>query len=403
MLISRLFAAAALACGCLLAPVSLQAAPLTVADGRSADTAGDITGNPAGFLLAYARTKVDSGVDVSVRVRQHSTTGRPTGRELVLDRKPMALLDPIALPLATDKIAGLWIRGGEGIIGRTGDTRTGVMAAERPLMPQIAEAYMDAAVLPSGRIIVLAYRFDVSAGVTKRLAVSVVSSTLQPIAGPTFLPGTPANYVATAAQDFSVIALKSGGALVVHRNRTDGHVYAIPVSAAGRPAATATRISSASMPIGSGGQQTQFQVEAAQLVNGRVAVAWTRIGSTNADDAFDIRHRVIGANGAPVLPERGTAATREEQVAPEVVALPDGRFSVSWTNNGVAVDGRPRSYLVRHFNADGTPAIGQRRLYLGPRATNVEVAEYALSGPRLVLVRGVGTLPLTLDGLFTSF
>ncbi len=146
-------------------------------------------------------------------------------------------------------------------------------------------------------------------------------------------------------------------------------------------------------------------MEAARLQSGRIVVAWMRVGSANRDDAFDVQYRVLSATGVPISDElRATASAKEEQVAPEIVPLADGGFSLSWTNNGGPVEGRPRSYWVRRFDAAGKPKAAARMLFKGDRGLNSDVAELSANGQgKLMLVRNLGGAPpVTLEGILTA-
>lgn len=391
-------AAAVVAAGVGLTPAS--AVPITRSQGNSVDTPGEITGNPAGFVASWSRVRTDVAAFGSIRARQFDPAGTARGKELVFDEQAMGLSDPVAIPLGSGtKVAGFWIRPTVGVVGRIGDTATGKLGAEVVVFDGLAEAYMDVAPLSGGRYAVVGYRFDTNGGIAKRVAVRILGPNLKPISNPAFVPGPAAAYTATAASDFRVVKGPGASAVVVYRNRADGNVYSVTVNSVGKPAARAVRLNQAAMPLGSGGQQASFEVEAARLAGGRLAVVWTRIGSANADDAFDVRFRLATAAGAPVGAERAApASNREEQVSPEVVALAGGGFAVAWVNNGGPVAGRPRSYVVRRFKANGNPAAAQTVLASGERGVNGPRVEAASTFGRVVLVHAAGSGPIALEG-----
>lgn len=383
---------------------------LTIPNGASVDAAGEAYANPAGFVVAYTRIVTDPTPAVTVRARQYTPDGRRAAKELVFDNQPTALMEPVAIPIGSgSKVAGFWMRPlTGGVNARIGDTATGKLEAEKTFLTvaadRPAEANMDVVPLAGGKFALLTYRFDFSAGAEKRLAVTTIGPDLKVIAGPTMVPGYRTSYVATAASDFTAIDTKDGAGLVAYRNRTDGNVYVARMSATGVVSATPTRINTKAMPLGSGGQQTTFQVEASRLQGGRIVVAWTRIGSTNADDAFDVSYRVLSATGKPLSKElQAHTSAKQEQVAPEIVPLSDGGFSLSWTNEGTAAEGRPRSYFLRSYNADGTPRAAARRLFKGDRALNGPVAELVSNAHgRLVHIRGFGVTPTALQAIIAD-
>lgn len=409
---STRFAAALLVASVLAGASPAGAIGLTLPDGKSIDAAGEAMGNPAGFVVGYTRTKVDPSPNVTVRARQYTPDGKRVGKELVFDTQPGGgLFDPVAIPHGSgSKVTAFWMRPATtGVVARVGDTATGKLEAEKTFLAasadRPAETNMDVVPLADGKFALVTYRFEfVGTTPYKRVAVTTIGRDLKVIAGPTYVPGPRASYVATGASDFTVVDVAGGGALVAYRNRADGNVYVVRVSATGVPAATARRINQKAMPLGSGGQQAAFQVEAARLQSGRVVVAWTRIASADRDDAFDVDYRVLSANGVPVGNElRAHSSSEEEQVAPEVVALSDGGFSLSWTNNGGPVEGRPRSYWVRSFAADGKPRAAAKMLFEGERGYNGDVAELTANGQgKLMLVRNFGTAPTTLEGILTA-
>ncbi|BBE72903.1 hypothetical protein [Oharaeibacter diazotrophicus] len=408
---STRFAAALLTASVLAGASPAGAIGLTLPDGKSIDAVGEAMGNPAGFVVGYTRIVLSPTVAMTVRARQFTPDGKRAGKELVFDTQAGGLFDPVAIPQGSgSKVTAFWMRPATtGIVARVGDTATGKLEAEKTFLAAAtdrpAEANMDVVPLAGGKFALVTYRFElVGTTAYKRVAVTTIGPDLKVIAGPTYVPGPRASYVATGASDFTAVDVAGGGALVAYRNRADGNVYVVPVSATGVPAAAARRINQQTMPIGSGGQQAEAQVEAARLQSGRIVVTWTRIGSTDRDDAFDVQYRVLSANGVPVGKEmRAHASAKEEQVAPEVVALSDGGFALSWINNGGPVEGRPRSYWVRSFGADGKPRAAAKMLFKGERGYEGNVSELTANGQgKLMLVRNFGIAPTTLEGILTA-
>jgi hypothetical protein len=407
----RFFPCLMLAATMLAASLSaVAAAPLalTKADGQSQDAPGEVSADTAGFVIGWVRTKLSPAFELSVRARQFSSTGAAVGKELVFDKQPSMLADPVVLPASGSKVAAFWLRPQTGLIGRMGDTSTGTLGSEKTLLTSstdlIAEVNADVIRLTNGNFLALIYKYDKSASpLAKRVAVALISPDLKVLRRPSFVPGLKASYVSTATSDFTAVAVAGGGALVVYRNRFDGAIYAVPVNAAGVSGNSAIKINQKIAPIGVAGQQTEFEVEAARLTNGNVVVAWTRIGSTVANDAFDIDYRVVSPKGVAVSNELvAHASTADSQVSPDIVPLTSSGFAISWTNNGSPGLGRPRSYVVRKFQAGGSPSAAAQTLFTGSRSVNSQVSELTASGTKVMLVSGSGSSVVTLQGFLTA-
>lgn len=383
-------------------------APLTKADGQSQDAVGEVSANSAGFVVGWVRTKLSPSFELSVRARQYTAAGVATGKELVFDKRPSMLTEPIILPTGDSKVAAFWLRPQTGLIGRLGDLATGNLSPEKTLLASgadlIAESNAEVVRLTNGRFLAMVYKFDTSSSpLSKRLAVALIGSDLKVLKPPVFVPGPKASYVATAASDFTAVPLAGGGALVAYRNRLDGAIYAVPISAAGVPANAAIKINQKTAPLGVAGQQTEFEVEGTRLSNGNVVVVWTRIGGSDADDAFDISFRILSPAGVAVGTETvAHASLRDSQLSPEVVALPSSAFAISWTNNGQPEQGRPRSYVLRKFSASGAPAAAAQTLLTGPRGLNSQSSELVQAGSKVMLVTGSGSSVVTLQGILAN-
>lgn len=380
--------AAALFTVAVLAATPAAAVVLTQGDDEVTDIAGDPAGNPAGFLLVWQR-RVFHEADHSVRVRQFTPAGAAVARELVLFREirhnEWPKFDPVVVAHGGSRLAGFWAYENDGVFGRTGDTTTGALGPVKTVMTVIGEPHVDAAAMAGGRTAVVAYRFDLSAGFHRRLAVSVLNAALQPISKPTFVSGPPAPFKNGSAKDFSVIGLKSGGAMVVYRNRGDGNVYAVPVGAAGAVAATAVRVNPTTMPTGRADAPMHYQVEAAQLADGRIVVVWLRLSGSQWNATLDVRYRLLSSRGVPVADERSVDAdVVEDRIGPEVVPLPGGGFTIAWTGGG--------RYWTRHFAPDGTPVTAPYGFDIpvgGVVSSGTELTA-AGSGQMLIYDRGFG-------------
>jgi hypothetical protein len=100
----------------------------------------------------------------------------------------------------------------------------------------------------------------------------------------------------------------------------------------------------------------QFQPAAAALQNGRFVVTWT--DTSDGTFFFDVRGQVFNADGSKAGVEFVVNTTRDDdQLAPAIAALSDGRFVVIWEDqNG---DGSGSAIRGQIFKADGTRSGSQ--------------------------------------------
>ncbi len=112
----------------------------------------------------------------------------------------------------------------------------------------------------------------------------------------------------------------------------------------------------------------QSQPSLAVLADGRFVVTWADYSALAGDLSFaGIRGRVFNADGTEAIPEfLVNATTNQSQIGGTVVALPDGRFMVSWTDgsqtgedeSGLAVRGRIFDPTVFSGTSIGERATG---------------------------------------------
>lgn len=93
------------------------------------------------------------------------------------------------------------------------------------------------------------------------------------------------------------------------------------------------------------------EVDLATLRDGRVVAAWYDIGSASGD----VKHRIVDNDGTPtggeVRSSTGSAGTQE---TPAVAALADGGFVIVWRDLATDALGDVR---YRVYGADGTPVV----------------------------------------------
>jgi Ca2+-binding RTX toxin-like protein len=100
----------------------------------------------------------------------------------------------------------------------------------------------------------------------------------------------------------------------------------------------------------------QFEPVVASLPDGRFVISWSAVeaGLTT----LDVRAQLFSATGAKLgLEFRVNTETASDQTRPTVAALSDGRFLISWTDNGTTADPSPAGIKARLFDADGA-ALG---------------------------------------------
>jgi hypothetical protein len=101
----------------------------------------------------------------------------------------------------------------------------------------------------------------------------------------------------------------------------------------------------------------QFAPTIAALANGRFIVAWTDISTTAPDtSAAAVRAQIFNADGTPHGNEFIVNSTFPgAQSQPSVAALPDGGFVVAWTEEELIAQ-TDTGILARIFDANGSPA-----------------------------------------------
>lgn len=158
------------------------------------------------------------------------------------------------------------------------------------------------------------------------------------------------NFAFSAQQSPSITALQNGGyAVSWHVTEVDGtaHIVAREFSAAGVPDADEGIVNSSLVP--QTGQPT-----VATLSSGRVVFAWS--SETGGASGLDIRAQIFGANGAVLGAEiLINSKTGYNQTAPDITALSNGRFVVTW--HSFEFGGNEYDIRGRVFNANGV-ALG---------------------------------------------
>jgi Ca2+-binding RTX toxin-like protein len=102
----------------------------------------------------------------------------------------------------------------------------------------------------------------------------------------------------------------------------------------------------------------QYDSHVVALHDGRFVVTWTDDSQTGGDTSTSaVRARIFNANGTQSVPEfLVNSLVTGSQSDSQLAVLPDGRFIVSWTSGDTSLGGdtSPASIRARIFNPDGT-------------------------------------------------
>ncbi len=168
------------------------------------------------------------------------------------------------------------------------------------------------------------------------------------------------NFEATADQSFPRIAALPDGRFVVtwqtNDATQDGDGSAIKArifNADGTPVV-------AEFLVNSEFTTSQFSPEITALADGRFVVTWYTLDNLQDNDSTAIKARLFNVDGTPVADEFLVNSEFDNaQLSPEVTALADGRFVVSWETTDSIQDGDGYAIKARLFNADGTPVADE--------------------------------------------
>ena len=122
----------------------------------------------------------------------------------------------------------------------------------------------------------------------------------------------------------SLTALVDGGFAVSWVGSYQGTAYVLArtFSAAGVPDDDEDNVDSTAIPQTSTSTVTT-------LTNGRIVFAW--VSETGGTSGYDIKAQIFGPGGAVIGTEISiNSKTLNNQVAPDITALSNGRFVVSW-------------------------------------------------------------------------
>lgn len=340
----------------LLIATSIQAAtPVEITDPLSEqDALAEAAPTPSGFIVAWNRGEATG--PMTVLAQQFDAQRQPVQTPIELQVKAIGTVGrPELLPLNAKTVAAFWVGGDKvrgGLIKLSQNKITGIKDIDKP-----GDLIHDAALMSNGNIAMVMVKEDISNPFDLREKVSflILSPTLNTLKKTTSVHGQGFPLDGWNTFDHTIVALNNG-ALVLFRDRDDGNLLARSFDGSGKLRGAVYRINTTPMPLGSVTDFVMFNVKAVRLKNGAVAVVWTSMEGESIDK-WEIRARLLDASGKPLGKDfRVNAATAGSQLSPDVLALPNGGFCVTW----VSTVGFERLYLYRSYRADGAPLFKPR-------------------------------------------
>lgn len=346
-----------------------EAAPFRLTN-PAVDTFDDwpsIVATGTGFHLSWQRF-LASGQS-GVMANRFDATGRAGAAALTLVAPAVLIGRPRLLPAVNGKITAVWGDPVTGITARGFDATTGAMTGKVALT-RSSTVFFDPVRLVGGQVAVSHTALDLSVptNIRDRVSLTLVGPAFGPIAEDRPVTGSDNPMIGPASFDHTVVGQSNGGALNFYRDRADGHLYLVKSSFAGGMAPTRVRVDTTAMRPQSAAEKAYFRVQAVRLGDGRYAVAWTS-PETSTLFGQSVRLRFLDATGKPIgVDQRVNASTVGGQFDPRLVALPNGRLGVAWTQD----EGTTRYHRIRWYGADGV-ALGAPRTL----RSDTEVADFA--------------------------
>lgn len=358
--LKRIFAVV-IGCACLgVAPAmaELPAAPrpLTTPPTGGYDAYGDVVTLPGGgFIVAYTR---GVGIATVLRVRQFGPTG------LTLVTKPEVQIGtpafgrgarPKMVLASPTSVAMVWQQG-DRVVGGLFNLTTNAMGTIRDF-GKAGDLIHDIVKLDDGKFAVVHVDDLPAIQLREKVSVTLLSSAMVKVGGPFSVHGSGFRLDPWNSFDHTIVSKVGGGGFVFFRDRVTANLMMRPFSASGAMQGVVTRVNSSPLLIGTVNEYVRFEVKAARLTNGRIAVVWSGFERTGAD-GFEVRVRVLSPAGVPIGPDaRVHTSSRGAQVNPEVVALTNGGFVVTWVDDENFLS---RKLTARTFNNNGAPVSAPR-------------------------------------------
>jgi hypothetical protein len=315
------------------------------------DQFADVVALPGGgFLMAHSR--VGPGVNSSLIARVFKADGKAAKAAVVIESaRPAGGVRPRMVLAGANTVAIVW-QTGDGVYGGLFNFTASSMGP----VTRLAEAddlIHDIVRLSDGKFAMVSVVNDVSNpfAIREKVSLTLMNAAMGKVAGPLSAHGTGHALDPWNMFDHTIINAGNGG-YVFLRDRSNGKLMMRRFSASGAFLGTLSQVNTKAMIFGTLIDQVRFEVKAKRLVSGHIVVVWTSKENTNGNGE-EVRMRIMSPAGTWLGPDqRVNVATAGAQAYPEIVPLSSSTFGVLWVNDATIVD---RRYLMRKFNATGTP------------------------------------------------
>lgn len=353
------------------AAVSSKLAYLIKSPSGSLDNLFEVVSTKAGFLVSFARS-AGSVPPFTLYTQRFSSTGRPIGSPVKIDG-PGIVGDHMEMAKtgATTAVAA-WMAGGQVKVGKLSLTTGKVSSAKS--IGKTDDHIHDIAVLSNGNVAVVTPQITPLPLPGKyKIMLKVLSPSFGTVKDWTVVNGTGFSLDPWAYIDQTVVARKTGGT-VLYRDRTTQKIKGRNFSNTGGLGSSVTL---STTPFASFFVQdiAFLEVKAVTLTNGSVAACWTV--SRAAAARYTVRCRLLTAAGKPTGREIVPTTAAGSQMSPEVIALPNGRFTVTWAQQDGAF---PSAVKYRTYDSKGKPVTPER---IGVALTGVHIAPLSTEGALL--------------------
>lgn len=318
---------------------------ITTPPANSIDSMHKVIATPTGFLVTFARS-VGSVPPFSLFTQRYSATGIAVGGPVRFDLGTVGDHAVMTRTGPTTAVAA-WMATGQVKVARV-DLTTGAVTGAR-LIGKSDDHVHDVAALDNRNIAVVTPQVDALARRYK-VALKILSPTLGTVREWQSVNGVGFPLDAWAYLDQTVVA-RQGGGIVLYRDHATNRVMGRNFDQSGALGSLVQVSTTAFSPF-QVGDIAYLEVKAARLTNGKVAACWVATQAVFAN-RYDVRCRLIGANGVPVGTDfLASASALKPQFGPEVTALPGGRFTVQW----VHMEAFTALVRYRTYDANGATA-----------------------------------------------
>lgn len=310
---------------------------------------------PTGFLVTFARS-TGSVPPFTLYTQRFSKAGAKQGKAVKFDGPGTVGDHAEMVMLNSTTAAAVWFASVNGApslkIGKL-NLETGAVTNIKDL-GESDDHIHDVVRLSNGNLAVITAQVDAQ-GMRYANKIKIVSSNFATVKNWFSVHGNGFPLDAWAYIDQTVVEKDTGG-IALYRDHVTNKIVGRNFTNAGQ-LGTNINVSSTAMQAFAVSDIAYLEVKAARLSNGKIAVCWVHNGTTGAD-RYDVRCRVLTASGTAAGDDFLVHADKTGgQVAPEVIALPGGLFSVTW----VQIDNTfPAAIKYRTFDSSGKPKFGER-------------------------------------------